>query len=81
MRITNCSFKYRCDNKWEDLDKTDQPKIRYCRECDRGVHHCDNKTEYQEALKSKRCIALSSESKDETNYVLGVPRMPRMEIE
>lgn len=81
MKIINCSLKYQCGNRWEDLDTTNQPKVRYCRECDRGVHQCDNEAEYQQAIKLKQCVALNKASKGDSDYVLGVPETPSITID
>ncbi len=81
MKIINCSLKYQCTNKWENLDTTNQPKVRYCRECDRGVHQCDDETEYQQAIKLKRCVALNKPSNDDSDYVLGLPGIPVLAID
>ena len=58
MKIKNCQIKYKCDKTWETLAETSSPNIKYCLDCDRGVHYCKNESELIHALNQDRCIAM-----------------------
>ncbi len=72
--IRNCLFKFKCPMDWDTLLKTSDSKIRYCLECDRGVHYCETDDELNEALKKNWCVAINnhdSESDEESAMILG----------
>ena len=62
-QIRNCVFAYRCEANWEELEDTNKEKIRYCSECDREVHFCENDRELTEAIKENNCVAFIREVK------------------
>ncbi len=48
-RVESCvEFEYRCPQRWDTLQPTDDPGVRYCEECRRNVHYCRTT---QEALR------------------------------
>lgn len=56
--IRNCRFAYRCPMTWDVLLKTENDAIRYCVECDRGVHLCKTDDQLSEAIKENKCVAV-----------------------
>ena len=36
--IRNCSFGFKCNQKWEDLLKRKEKNIKYCLECEKEVY-------------------------------------------
>jgi uncharacterized protein (TIGR02996 family) len=53
-------FAYRCQNRWVDLDPTQEEQVRYCGECKKTVHYCDNKEEVEKMAVEGNCIAINS---------------------
>ena len=64
VNINNCKIKFRCRQSWDSLIGTDRADIKYCSECDRGVHYCTGEAELIEAEKNDWCVALDVEIKD-----------------
>jgi hypothetical protein len=62
--IRNCQFKFKCPMTWDSLVKTEDTSVRYCSECDKGVHLCRTDPEFLEALKKGWCVALRIPMKD-----------------
>ena len=58
ISLRNCRFAFRCPMKWETLVETEREDIRYCPECDRGVHLCLTDSELIEAVKENWCVAI-----------------------
>jgi len=69
--IGNCPLKFVCSKKWENLTKTDNPRTRHCDSCDRTVHLCNSRKEYQRHLAEGACVALGKRLS--TTRLLGVP--------
>jgi hypothetical protein len=36
---------------WDNLISTEESSIKYCIECDRGVHYCNNERDLEHAVK------------------------------
>ena len=59
---------------WDTLLETSDSKIKYCPECDRGVHFCDTDDELNDALENNWCVAINNqdaESEEESAMILG----------
>lgn len=67
--IENCDehFAFRCPLKWENLQLTDDHKVRHCEACDKNVYHCNTVVEARGHTRAGECVAIS----------LGVLRFPR----
>ena len=57
--IDNCRFAFRCTQTWDSLTNTEIESIRYCAECDRGVHLCKSDVELAEAISNNWCVAIA----------------------
>ena len=64
MKIRNCIFKFRCTKTWDSLIQTTDANIRYCNECDKGVHFCDTEHDLLEAVEKDWCIAIRFSRED-----------------
>ncbi|MGI2172396.1 hypothetical protein ACROAE_19810 [Shewanella sp. MF05960] len=71
MDIRNCSIKFRCPMSWDTLVKTENKLIRYCKECDRGVHFCNNEHELLIAMRNDWCVAIDAEEDDSKFALMG----------
>jgi hypothetical protein len=60
--VKNCQFKFKCHMTWDSLLVTSDSKIKYCPECDRGVHFCEDDQELNHALMKDWCVAIENES-------------------
>ena len=69
MDIKNCQVKYRCPKTWGSLIKTEDARIRYCNECDRGVHSCSNEDDLLDAMKNDWCVAIQIDSSDRNERI------------
>lgn len=49
-------FKFECDQKWEDLLKTPDEKVRQCQRCDLNVHLAQNYDEFTAGAERGNCI-------------------------
>ena len=58
MSIENCRFKFRCEQTWEGLAQTPDPRVRHCSECDDSVHLCVTDSQLAEAIKRHWCVAI-----------------------
>jgi hypothetical protein len=72
--IRNCVFAYKCEADWEKLEDTNKEKIRYCGECDREVHFCEDDKELTEAVRENFCVAFERVEKDRKFLLTGMLR-------
>ena len=56
--IRNCSFGFKCNQKWEDLLKRKEKNIKYCHECEKEVFLIETNTELMHAIKFNHCVAI-----------------------
>ncbi len=72
--IKNCpfpfKFAYECPEKWESLEPTDDPKIRYCHVCRHSVRMINTETEYNAAYGKNECVALEVIEKPKTGPII-----------
>ncbi len=69
--IRNCKFRYKCDQKWEELIDTDQYGIKFCKVCQENVHLCGHEDTLIAALKNNWCVAMYAEYDEEIPTLLG----------
>ena len=61
-KILNCPQLPRCIQKWDDLQPIpDNPKLRYCSACNKGVYYCETEKELLEHRAQGHCIAIKIE--------------------
>ena len=53
-------FTYRCPQRWDTLQLTDDANVRYCSECERNVHYCQTAREAQNLADRGECVAIDS---------------------
>ena len=56
--IRNCSFGFKCNQKWEDLLKRKEKNIKYCHECEKEVYLIEANSELMDAIKFNHCVAI-----------------------
>jgi hypothetical protein len=56
--IRNCSFGFKCTQKWEDLLKRKEKNIKYCHECEKEVYLIETNIELAHAIKFNHCVAI-----------------------
>ena len=56
--IRNCSFGFKCNQKWEDLSKRKEKNIKYCLECEKEVYLIETNAELMDAIKFNHCVAI-----------------------
>jgi tetratricopeptide (TPR) repeat protein len=61
--IWNCpeAFEFICSKKWDELNSTDNPTIRYCEICNLNVYWSANSEEFITNSKLDRCVAIPIE--------------------
>jgi len=61
---------YACREKWEALQSTENPQVRYCTNCSQPVFAVSDINDYQRAVAAGRCIMVKP---PHTGLFLGVP--------
>lgn len=56
--LANCKFAFKCTKTWESLEKTSEPGVRYCSDCQEEVFYCITKSEIVDALRDRKCISV-----------------------
>ncbi len=55
--IRNCVFAFKCSANWDNLEDTNKEKIRYCSDCSKEVHFCEDDKELSKAVRNNYCVA------------------------
>jgi hypothetical protein len=56
--IRNCSFGFKCNQKWSSLLKRKEKNIKYCNECEKEVYLIKTNEELSHAIKFNHCVAI-----------------------
>ena len=56
--IRNCSFGFKCTQKWEGLLKRKEKNIKYCNDCEKEVYLIGTNEELMHAIKFNHCVAI-----------------------
>jgi len=57
--VRNCEFKFKCTQKWEELDiKEGFKDIKHCSVCQKDVHMVKNAWELVIAIDKNYCVAI-----------------------
>ena len=56
--IRNCSFGFKCNQKWGSLLKRKEKNIKYCNECEKEVYLIETNEELMHAIKFNHCVAI-----------------------
>ena len=67
--IRNWFFSFKCSANWESLEDTGEEKIRFCPECSKNVHFCEDDKELTQAVRNNFCVAFE---KLETNRISAI---------
>lgn len=85
--IRNCKFKFKCENKWGDLEVIeDYSDRRHCKDCQKDVHLVENIFDLRKALEFDVCIAVPLRETDamwaddagNNGHLLGILDKPRI---
>lgn len=80
LTIRNCTFAFKCTQQWEKLEETREESIRFCQDCQKEVHLCEDDEELVESIKLNRCVAFSrDEYIHEMGYIVA-PQYQKQEI-
>jgi len=58
ITIRNCTFAYKCEMKWDELDETEEDEIKFCKGCQKEVYLCETDEDLTKAIKRNRCVAI-----------------------
>ena len=56
-RIVNCNFEYKCPLEWDNLLKTGDSNVRFCKSCEKNVHFAHTQTELDNLAGAGNCVA------------------------
>jgi hypothetical protein len=71
LTIRNCIFAFKCNSKWIDLTPTDNQRIRFCQDCQKEVHMCEDDDELVKSVRLNRCIAIYRDDGIELGDLIG----------
>jgi hypothetical protein len=68
IAIRNCTFAFRCEAEWEQLEKLEWDSIRFCNACQKEVYFCYDDYELISNIHLNRCVAFARETVIEMGY-------------
>ena len=69
--IRNCHFAFRCHQSWLSLERTTDPRVRFCHECSRQVVLCQRDGELLAALQANQCVAIDRSDSRGATFMVG----------
>lgn len=80
LRNIECTFEFKCDKQWDDLETQVASNIKFCKQCQKDVYLCKTQEELDLARSLGRCISI--ERVEIRMFTTGVPyRKKDLEIE
>ena len=74
VTIRNCTFAYKCNMNFDELNDTDNRNIKFCTQCQREVHYCATDEEIVDAIQRNKCIAIYNPYNIcDSEMILGMP--------
>ena len=75
--VERCPLDYYCAKTWDELDKTDNNDISYCKECSSEVYMCKTVEDFDIKAKEGRCVAylvIAAGTETVIDAPLGLPK-------
>lgn len=60
--LKKCDLRLLCEKRWPELAPTNDPKVRFCEHCAKGVFALRTRAELSVAAAAGRCVALTNDS-------------------
>ena len=80
IRNIECTFEFKCDRQWDDLETQIASNIKFCKQCEKNVYLCKTQKELDHARSLGRCISI--ERIEVRMFTTGVPnRVKDPEVE
>ena len=61
LTLRNCTFKFKCTQTWEGLERTNIGTRRRCNTCSEYVYFVETDKRLAEAIKLNQCVAIEKE--------------------
>jgi hypothetical protein len=77
--VERCPLDYYCAKTWDELDRTENPNVAFCKECSSDVYMCDTVEEFDVKAAEGVCVAyriLEAGSELIIDSPLGLPKRP-----
>jgi hypothetical protein len=71
LRNIECTFEFKCDKQWDDLETLVASNIKFCQQCRKDVYLCKTQEELDHARSLGRCISI--ERVEVRMFTTGVP--------
>jgi hypothetical protein len=71
LRNIECTFEFKCDKQWDDLETQIASNIKFCTQCKKDVYLCKTQEELDHARSLGRCISI--ERVEIRMFTTGIP--------
>ena len=71
IRNIECTFEFKCDKQWDELETQIATNIKFCKQCQTDVYLCKTQEELDLARSLGRCISI--ERVEIRLFTTGVP--------
>jgi len=70
QEFLNCELEFECAQNWFELEPTNKPGIKHCKQCQKDVHLCMTQEELDQAIDQRYCIAYFKDPSLQTSFTL-----------
>ena len=71
--IAGCELSYYCAQDWNALTETNDPEMRFCKECKKNVRVCRNYEEFDQLAKVGHCVAFLAFTDSQVKEMMEMP--------
>jgi hypothetical protein len=69
--ITEDDFTFICKQQWYELERTSDPKLKFCHQCQKHVHFISSRLEFAQYGSQSSCVAVEIEPRSPTpGYII-----------
>lgn len=57
LTIRNCTFAFKCNANWDELEDTTNEDVKLCHNCEKEVYFCNDDEDLARNVRLNRCVA------------------------
>jgi hypothetical protein len=78
LDAASCKMKVVCGKQWDELEKTDEPGIRFCSKCKQAIFYTTTSAELRIAAEKKVCVYIVSGSQADQRQLIDHINFPEI---
>lgn len=78
LDAASCNMKVVCGKKWDELEETDEPGIRFCSKCKQAIFYTTTSAELRIAAEKQVCVYIVADSQADQCQIIDHINFPEI---